>query len=105
MSVYDINDDGRAKLIEELKAIRARMGDLSECGFGDMEGADAHEFQEAEALYVSCGHCAKALAHVIKVFEQPDREAEPPEHDPFGDLAGNIGEWEDHFNADGSARH
>lgn len=39
------------KLFSELRLIAARLADLSDCGFSDMEGADMPGFAISEELY------------------------------------------------------
>lgn len=62
-------------VFREVEKIAVRLGDISGGAFSDMEGADADEFKQSEALYVECAKAAEVLHTLLKEF--PDMLRNP----------------------------
>lgn len=57
---------GYNKLLDELAAMAARLEQISEASFGDMEGADYKDFLVAESLYADLEDAAKVIRGSIE---------------------------------------
>jgi hypothetical protein len=57
-------------LLERLKVTEAMLRDVSECAYGDMEGADGEDFFVSDELYGGLASASECVARTIRRCKQ-----------------------------------